>query len=225
MSKDFVGCFLRLWNLHLMQTQISFFWLGKRGYVLETVDPDYLALSQHYNEYIQGQKPSRYSGWNLQIDLAQCSSEYLKVSNGSLRTSPCQSDDVSFESVDIVLDYVDKGVAITALADKLGISMDQVMAFGDNLNDLHMTSRGPSCSARKCTSWTKDCWKSSMANKTGSVLRYMEEIVWVRFPWLRYLDGTLLNSEKRSPRNRALLLHRPVLTTGWPLCMDFLWKN
>ena len=29
-------------------------------------------------------------------------------------------------------------MAITALADKLGISMDQVMAFGDNLNDLHM---------------------------------------------------------------------------------------
>lgn len=43
-----------------------------------------------------------------------------------------------FESIDIVLDYVDKGVAIVELAKKLGITMDQVMAFGDNLNDLHM---------------------------------------------------------------------------------------
>lgn len=43
-----------------------------------------------------------------------------------------------FESIDIVLDYVDKGVAIVELANKLGLTMDQVMAFGDNLNDLHM---------------------------------------------------------------------------------------
>ena len=36
------------------------------------------------------------------------------------------------------MDYVDKGVAIVELAKKLGLTMDQVMAFGDNLNDLHM---------------------------------------------------------------------------------------
>ena len=41
-----------------------------------------------------------------------------------------------FESIDIVLDYVDKGVAIVELAKKLNLDMDQVMAFGDNLNDL-----------------------------------------------------------------------------------------
>ena len=33
-----------------------------------------------------------------------------------------------FESIDIVLDYVDKGVAITALADKLGSRWIEVMA-------------------------------------------------------------------------------------------------
>ena len=43
-----------------------------------------------------------------------------------------------FESIDIVLDHVDKGVAIVELAKKLNLDMDQVMAFGDNLNDLHM---------------------------------------------------------------------------------------
>ena len=31
-----------------------------------------------------------------------------------------------------------RGVAIVELAKKLSITMDQVMAFGDNLNDLHM---------------------------------------------------------------------------------------
>ena len=43
-----------------------------------------------------------------------------------------------YKSMDIVLDYVDKGVALVELAKKLGLEMDQVMAFGDNLNDLHM---------------------------------------------------------------------------------------
>ena len=43
-----------------------------------------------------------------------------------------------YKSIDIVLDYVDKGVAIVELAKKLNLEMDQVMTFGDNLNDLHM---------------------------------------------------------------------------------------
>ena len=29
--KTFIWVFLRLWNPHLMQTRISFFWLGKKG--------------------------------------------------------------------------------------------------------------------------------------------------------------------------------------------------
>ena len=43
-----------------------------------------------------------------------------------------------FKSIDIVLDHVDKGVAIVELAKKLDIDLSQVMVFGDNLNDLHM---------------------------------------------------------------------------------------
>ena len=51
---------------------------------------------------------------------------------------PLKAMTTGFESIDIVLDYVDKGVALVELAKKLGLEMEQVMAFGDNLNDLHM---------------------------------------------------------------------------------------
>ncbi|CNA16963.1 Cof family protein [Streptococcus pneumoniae] len=74
--------------------------------------------SQHYNENIQ-----------KVTSLEDITDDIFKFTT-NLTTG--------FESIDIVLDYVDKGVAIVELAKKLGITMDQVMAFGDNLNDLHM---------------------------------------------------------------------------------------
>ena len=44
-----------------------------------------------------------------------------------------------FESIDIVLDYVDKGVAIVELAKKLNLNMDQVDGPSVTIvNDLHM---------------------------------------------------------------------------------------
>lgn len=84
-----------------------------------------------------------------------------------------------FESIDIVLDYVDKGVAITALADKLGISMDQVMAFGDNLNDLHMMQVvGHPVAPENARPEILAIAETVIGHHaTGSVLRYMEEIL------------------------------------------------
>ncbi len=52
------------------------------------------------------------------------------------KCSWCESHDNWFLTIDIVLDYVDKGVAIVELAKKLGLSMDQGYMLGDNLNDL-----------------------------------------------------------------------------------------
>jgi len=126
---------------------------GKKGsYVLETVDPDYLALSQHYNENIQKVK-----------SLADIQDEIFKLTT----------------NFDAALDYVDKGVAITALADKLGISMDQVMAFGDNLNDLHMMQvvGHPVAPENARPEILAIAEKVIGHHATGSVLRYMEEIV------------------------------------------------
>lgn len=114
---------------------------GKKGsYVLDTVDPAYLSFSTHYNENIQ--KVASLS--DIDDDIfkftTNCSEETVKdAENWTNETiSGVKAMTTGYASIDIVLDYVDKGVAIIELAKKLELDMSQVMAFGDNLNDLHM---------------------------------------------------------------------------------------
>lgn len=114
---------------------------GKKGtYVLETVDPDYLTFSAHYNSNIQ--KVAAFE--NIDDDIFKYSTNFPPeiLAEGEAwvneNVEGVKAMTTGFESIDIVLDYVDKGVAITELAKKLDISLDQVLAFGDNLNDLHM---------------------------------------------------------------------------------------
>ena len=83
-----------------------------------------------------------------------------------------------FESIDIVLDYVDKGVAIKALAEKLGLEMDEVMAFGDNLNDLHMLEVvGHPVAPENARPEILDLAETVIGHhKDQSVIAYMEEL-------------------------------------------------
>ena len=114
---------------------------GKKAcYVLDTVDETYLKLSSHYNENIQ--KIARLEEitdeifkftTNFTEDTIEAGEAWVNENVPGVKAMT-----TGFESIDIVLDYVDKGVAIVELAKKLGLTMDQVMAFGDNLNDLHM---------------------------------------------------------------------------------------
>lgn len=155
---------------------------GKKGsYVLETVDSDYLALSQHYNENIQKIK----SLADIQDDIFKLTTNFdpALVFEGEKwvndHIAGVKAMTTGFESIDIVLDYVDKGVALTALADKLGISMDQVMAFGDNLNDLHMMQvvGHPVAPENARPEILAIAEKVIGHHATGSVLRYMEEVL------------------------------------------------
>ena len=146
-----------------------------------TVDPDYLALSQHYNENIQKVK----SLVDIQDEIFKLTTNFdaalvLEGEQWVTENIPgVKAMTTGFESIDIVLDYVDKGVAITALADKLGISMDQVMAFGDNLNDLHMMQVvGHPVAPENARPEILAIAETVIDHHaTGSVLRYMEEIV------------------------------------------------
>ncbi len=114
---------------------------GKKAcYVLDTVDETYLKFSSHYNENIQ--KVARLE--DIDDDIFKFTTNFTieTIEDGEAWVNEnvpgVKAMTTGFESIDIVLDYVDKGVAIVELAKKLGITMDQVMAFGDNLNDLHM---------------------------------------------------------------------------------------
>ena len=114
---------------------------GKRGcYVLETVDPNYLAISAHYNANIQ--KVASLEDITDDIFKFTTNFDPAIITQGEAWVNKhvpgVKAMTTGYESIDIVLDYVDKGVAIIELAKKLNLTMDQVMAFGDNLNDLHM---------------------------------------------------------------------------------------
>ena len=114
---------------------------GKKGaYVLDTVDETYLKVSQHYNENIQKVASLEDIADDIFKFTTNFTEETLEAGEAWVNehVPGVKAMTTGFESIDIVLDYVDKGVAIVELAKKLGITMDQVMAFGDNLNDLHM---------------------------------------------------------------------------------------
>ncbi|MBP2621898.1 Cof-type HAD-IIB family hydrolase [Streptococcus panodentis] len=114
---------------------------GKHGcYVLETVDPTYLSFSAHYNENIQ--KVASFAEVKDEIFKFTTNFAEEEVAAGEAWVNEhiegVKAMTTGYKSIDIVLDYVDKGVAIVELAKKLNLEMSQVMAFGDNLNDLHM---------------------------------------------------------------------------------------
>jgi len=114
---------------------------GKRAcYVLETVDPTYLSFSAHYNENIQ--KVASLADIDDEIFKFTTNFAENQVAAGEAWVNEnidgVKAMTTGFKSIDIVLDHVDKGVAIVELAKKLDIDLSQVMVFGDNLNDLHM---------------------------------------------------------------------------------------
>ena len=141
MSKDFyLSAFEKLKTSPYVNTN-ELLLTGKKGcYVLETVDPTYLAFSAHYNENIQ--KVACLEDITDEIFKFTTNFSEETVAAGEAWVNEhvpgVKAMTTGFESIDIVLDYVDKGVAIVELAKKLDITMNQVMAFGDNLNDLHM---------------------------------------------------------------------------------------
>ena len=141
MSKDFyLSAFEKLKTSPFINTS-ELLLTGKKGcYVLETVDPAYLAFSAHYNENIQ--KVARLEDITDEIFKFTANFSEETVAAGEAWVNEhvpgVKAMTTGYKSIDIVLDYVDKGVAIVELAKKLNLEMDQVMTFGDNLNDLHM---------------------------------------------------------------------------------------
>ena len=114
---------------------------GKKAcYVLDTVDETYLMFSRHYNENIQKVASLEDITDEIFKFTTNFTEETIEAGETWVNENVpgVKAMTTGFESIDIVLDYVDKGVAIVELAKKLGLTMDQVMAFGDNLNDLHM---------------------------------------------------------------------------------------
>lgn len=209
---------------------------GKKGcYVLETVDPTYLSFSANYNENIQ--KVADFSEITDEIFKFTTNFSEETVADGEAwvneNVAGVKAMTTGYKSIDIVLDYVDKGVALVELAKKLGLEMDQVMAFGDNLNGpayvqgggaprLHQKMHG-----RKFLAVAKDV----IGHHAGPICYdlhgglIMADIKLIALD----LDGTLLTTDKKISQGNLAALKaaqqqgvKVVLTTGRPLkAMEF----
>ena len=141
MSREcYLGVFDQLKSCPLVDTGKLLLTGKKACYVLDSVDPEYLRVSANFNENIQ--KVTRLE--DIEDDLFKFTLNFDQdqVLEGEAwineHIAGVKAMTTGFESIDVVLDHVDKGVAITALADKMGWTRDQLLAFGDNLNDFHM---------------------------------------------------------------------------------------
>ena len=154
---------------------------GKKGcYVLDTVDETYLKFSSHYNENIQKVKSLADITDEIFKFTTNFTPETIEAGEAWVNESVpgVKAMTTGYESIDIVLDYVDKGVAIKALAEKLGLAMDEVMAFGDNLNDLHMMEVvGHPVAPENARPEILDLAETVIGHhKDQSVIAYMEEL-------------------------------------------------
>lgn len=112
---------------------------GKRGAVVERSDETFLAAARQY-----------FSALEVVDDVLEHDDEILKlavvdfhdavaVAAGLAAFSATHQIVVSSHRwVDIMSRSIDKGVAVRALQDRLGIAASQTAVFGDYLNDLQM---------------------------------------------------------------------------------------
>lgn len=74
---------------------------------------------------------------------------------------------------------VDKGVALSEIQDLLKISIDETMAFGDNINDIGMLKRaGESYAVANARQEVKDVAKHiTDSNVNNGVIKVLETLV------------------------------------------------
>lgn len=83
-----------------------------------------------------------------------------------------------FEAIDIILKGVDKGVGLEKLCDKLGLTSENVLAFGDNLNDLEMlTFAGQAVAVANARPEILEVADQVIGHHSeGAVLTYLEDL-------------------------------------------------
>lgn len=155
---------------------------GRYGtYVRSDIDPDYHRFLQHYcpklipvTDFSAISETIYKAGANFSPEELQVASQWITetIPGVTAMTS-------GYECLDIMLEYVDKGFALKKLCEKLGLSLVDVLAFGDNSNDEQML-RAAGCAIvpENALSHIQSLADAIIApHDTGSVMTYMEEIV------------------------------------------------
>lgn len=84
-----------------------------------------------------------------------------------------------YDCLDVMMEHVNKGVALEKLCHHLGIALADVVAFGDNLNDAQMlTVAGQAVVPENAQPAIKELTNQIIGpHEAGSVITHMEEIV------------------------------------------------
>ncbi|MCP1638626.1 Cof subfamily protein (haloacid dehalogenase superfamily) [Streptococcus gallinaceus] len=154
---------------------------GKNGaYGLKSISPEYLAFMKHYypdlilvDDFEEVEDEIYKVGANFVPEELKAAAEWLT------ETIPgVVSMTSGFECLDVMLDHVDKGNGLAHLCETLGIQADEVLAFGDNFNDVGMLQfAGKAVVPENAQPEIKALADEIIGDHdTGSVMTYMEEI-------------------------------------------------
>ncbi|MGT2911943.1 HAD family hydrolase [Streptococcus cameli] len=84
-----------------------------------------------------------------------------------------------YDCLDVMMEHINKGHALEKLCEQLDIKMEEVYAFGDNLNDEDMLKMaGHAIVPENARPEIKLLAEHIIGpHETGSIITYMEEIV------------------------------------------------
>lgn len=153
----------------------------KAGYVSQTASQDYMTQIQPYYGKVERVADFEHLAdrvFKVTVNLPE--NQVHKAAHYLHEAIPGVTAMVTgFTSIDIIRDDVDKQTGLAQLGQRLGIAPEEMVAFGDNLNDLEMLGYvGLSVAPANAREEIKAIADVVIGDHdTGAVLAYMEEIV------------------------------------------------
>lgn len=155
---------------------------GKNGaYVHADADDEYVDFAKKYYDKVQ-----RVASFEEVDDLifkltANFTAETVREGEAWVNDAIPFATAVTtgFKSIDIILNHVDKSTGLAHLCEKYDIKAEEVLAFGDNLNDLEMLEwAGTAIATANARKEIKEAADQVIGNHADEVvMTYMEGLV------------------------------------------------
>ena len=182
MSKDlYLTIVQKIEDSHFQNQEMIHLSSKSGAYILSTIHPEYHAFLAHY--YPVMHVVESFSDVDDEIYKVGANFEAGELHEASQWLTDTISGVISmtsgYECLDVMSEHVNKGTALRHLCHALGVTADEVVAFGDNSNDAEMLKFAGTAvvpeNARLTIQELADIVIGD--HKTGSVINYMEEIV------------------------------------------------
>lgn len=153
----------------------------QNGYVLAKADESYIQRITHFYDQVYRVETFDEVTDDIFKVTADLSEEQVMAGSAWLteHLPGVKAMTTGFRSIDLISDHVDKRTGLEGLCQHLRISPDEVMVFGDNLNDYGMmTFAGTAIAPENAREEIKAIADQIIGPHTeGSVLTYLEELI------------------------------------------------